>query len=128
MPARARFGSPEIKIGSFPGDGGTQRLPRLVGKSFAMQMVLTGAMVDAGLDERKGLVSEVVADEALIPRAFEIAAEIAAMSSAITPYAKRAVKAAFELPLEHGHGGPLCVSDQVGPHPVTRAFVKAVQQ
>src|SRR5690606_1687130 len=49
----ARFGTPEIKIGSFPGDGGTQRLPRLVGRSFAMQMVLTGDMVGAELAERK---------------------------------------------------------------------------
>jgi enoyl-CoA hydratase len=98
----ARFATPEIKIGSFPGDGGTQRLPRAVGKSFAMQMVLTGMMVDAGLAEHKGLVSEVVADEDLIARAVEIASEIAAMSVAITPYAKRAVNAAFELPLERG--------------------------
>ncbi|TGR72727.1 2,3-dehydroadipyl-CoA hydratase, partial [Mesorhizobium sp. M2D.F.Ca.ET.223.01.1.1] len=70
----AKFATPEIKIGSFPGDGGTQRLPRLVGKSFAMQMVLTGEMVDAALAERKGLISEVVAPERLLPRALEIAA------------------------------------------------------
>jgi enoyl-CoA hydratase len=98
----ARFATPEIRIGSFPGDGGTQRLPRAVGKSFAMQMVLTGTMIDAELAERKGLASEVVADEDLIGRALELAAEIAAMSVAITPYAKRAVNAAFELPLEEG--------------------------
>ncbi|KQZ78143.1 2,3-dehydroadipyl-CoA hydratase [Mesorhizobium sp. Root157] len=98
----AKFASPEIRIGSFPGDGGTQRLPRLVGQSFAMQMVLTGMMVDAALAERKGLISEVVALDALMERALEIAGEIAAMSAAITPYAKRAVKAAAELPLEEG--------------------------
>ena len=98
----ARFATPEIRIGSFPGDGGTQRLPRLVGQSFAMQMVLTGMTVDAPLAERKGLVSEVVAPDALMERALEIAGEIAAMSVAITPYAKRAVKAAAELPLEEG--------------------------
>ena len=98
----AQFATPEIKIGSFPGDGGTQRLPRLVGKSFAMQMVLTGDMVDATLAERKGLVSEVVQAERLVPRALEIAAAIAAKSVAITPYAKKAVLAAFETELQSG--------------------------
>jgi enoyl-CoA hydratase len=98
----AKFATPEIKIGSFPGDGGTQRLPRVVGKSFAMQMVLTGEMVDAVLAERKSLVSEVVSAERLLPRALEIAASIAAKSVAITPYAKKAVLAAFETSLEEG--------------------------
>lgn len=100
--ASASFATPEIKIGSFPGDGGTQRLPRLVGKSFAMQMVLTGMMVDATLAERKGLVSETVEPERLLDRAVEIAAEIARMSVAITPFAKKAVNLAFELPLADG--------------------------
>jgi enoyl-CoA hydratase/carnithine racemase len=67
-----------------------------------MQMVLTGMMVDAALAERKGLVSEVVAPGRLIDRALEIAGEIAAMSVAITPYAKQAVRAAANLPLEEG--------------------------
>lgn len=99
---RAKFSAPEIRIGSFPGDGGTQWLPRLVGKSFAMQMVLTGMMVDASLAERKGLISEVVPDDRLQDRALEIACQIAANSSAITPFAKRSVNAAFELPLSEG--------------------------
>ncbi len=98
----ARFATPEITIGSFPGDGGTQRLPRIVGKSFAMQMVLTGEMVDAALAERKGLVSEVVSSERLLPRVAEIAGSIAAKSDAITPFAKRAVLAAFETTLDEG--------------------------
>lgn len=98
----AKFAAPEIKIGSFPGDGGTQRLPRLVGKSFAMQMVLTGMTVDASLAERKGLVSELLPQEQLLPRALEIGREIALKSTAITPYAKRAVKAADEFPLAEG--------------------------
>jgi enoyl-CoA hydratase len=98
----ATFATPEIKIGAFPGDGGTQRLPRLVGKSFAMQMVLTGEMVDAALAERKGLVSEVVPAERLLPRAMEIANQIAGQSAAITPYAKKAVLAAFETSLADG--------------------------
>lgn len=100
--SEAKFSTPEIKLGSFPGDGGTQRLPRLVGKSFAMQMVLTGMMVDAQLAERKGIVSEVVAPGELQQRAQEVAASIAAMSVAITPVAKLAVNAAFELPLKEG--------------------------
>lgn len=98
----AKFAAPEIKIGSFPGDGGTQRLPRLVGRSFAMQMVLTGDMVDAGLAERKGLVSEVLPPDRLQERAVELAANIARKSVAITPFAKRAIKAADEHPLETG--------------------------
>jgi enoyl-CoA hydratase/carnithine racemase len=98
----AFFATPEIKIGSFPGDGGSQRLPRLVGKSFAMQMVLTGMMVDADLAERKGMISEAVEPDRLLDRAIAIAAEIAKMSTAITPYAKRLVNAAFELPLAEG--------------------------
>ncbi|HEV7250001.1 MAG TPA: enoyl-CoA hydratase-related protein [Shinella sp.] len=98
----AKFATPEINIGSFPGDGGTQRLPRLVGRSFAMQMVLTGQMVDAALAERKGLVSEIMPLEALAERSLEIASAIAAQSVAITPYAKRAVKAAEEHSLAAG--------------------------
>ncbi|WP_439615203.1 enoyl-CoA hydratase-related protein [Shinella sp.] len=98
----AKFATPEINIGSFPGDGGTQRLPRLVGRSFAMQMVLTGQMVDAAHAERKGLVSEIMPLEALAERSLEIASAIAAQSVAITPYAKRAVKAADEHSLADG--------------------------
>jgi enoyl-CoA hydratase len=98
----AKFATPEIKIGSFPGDGGTQRLPRLVGKSFAMQMILTGEMVEATLAERKGLVSEVVAQGRLSLRALEIAALIAEHSIAVTPYAKKAVLASFEHSLSEG--------------------------
>lgn len=98
----AKFATPEIKLGSFPGDGGTQRLPRAVGKSFAMQMILTGDMIDSTLAERKGLVSEVLEADLLIPRANAIASQIAQMSTAITPYAKRAVQGAFERPLAKG--------------------------
>jgi enoyl-CoA hydratase/carnithine racemase len=98
----AKFAAPEIKIGSFPGDGGTQRLPRAVGRSFATQMILTGEMVEAAVAERKGLVSEVVPSDALIARTVELASSIAARSVAITPYAKRAVQVAFELPLTEG--------------------------
>jgi enoyl-CoA hydratase len=98
----AKFATPEIKLGSFPGDGGTQRLPRLVGRSFATQMVLTAQMVDAALAERKGLVSEVLPGAQLLGRAIEIAGEIAKYSTAITPYAKRAIRAADDHPLSAG--------------------------
>jgi enoyl-CoA hydratase/carnithine racemase len=67
-----------------------------------MQMVLTGMTVDAALAERKGLISEVVPPEALMARALGIAGEIAAMSVAVTPFAKRAVRAAADLPLNEG--------------------------
>jgi enoyl-CoA hydratase len=99
---KARFGTPEIKIGSFPGDGGTQRLPRLIGKSLAMQMVLTGEMIDASLAERRGLISEMVSHDDLIPRALAVAGMIASKSVAITPFAKRAVQSAYEHNLEDG--------------------------
>lgn len=98
----AKFSCPEIRIGSFPGDGGTQRLPRVVGKSFAMQMILTGEMVDAGLAERKGLVSEVVPDDALLERALQLGRSVTSNSGAITPFAKRAVQAADRTPLDEG--------------------------
>jgi len=98
----AAFAMPEITLGSFPGDGGTQRLPRLVGKSFAMQMILTGQRIDANTAERKGLVSEVTPPHLLEARMVEIATTIARHSRAITPYAKRAVNAADEYPLAQG--------------------------
>jgi enoyl-CoA hydratase/carnithine racemase len=98
----ATFAFPEIRIGSFPGDGGTQRLPRLVGKSFAMQMILTGETIDAQLAERKGLVSEVVPADRLLQRAMEIANAVAANSVAVAPFAKRAVLAADRMPLPEG--------------------------
>jgi enoyl-CoA hydratase len=98
----ARFGTPEIDVASFPGDGGTQRLPRIVGRGFAMKMVLTGQMIDAAAAERRGLVTEVVRDESLQDRAVELAATIARKPAAIAAYAKQAVRAAEELPLSQG--------------------------
>lgn len=84
----AKFGSPEINIGGFPGDGGTQRLPRIVGKSLAMQMVLTGMTIDAHTAEKTGLISEITRPENLLQRSIEIGNEIAKKSSAIIPLAK----------------------------------------
>jgi enoyl-CoA hydratase/carnithine racemase len=98
----ATFAFPEIRIGSFPGDGGTQRLPRLVGKSFAMQMILTGQTIDAQLAEHKGLISEVVPANRLVQRALEIANAVAANSVAVAPFAKRAVLAADRMALPEG--------------------------
>jgi enoyl-CoA hydratase/carnithine racemase len=98
----AIFACPEIKIGSLPGDGGTQRLPRRVGASFAMQMILTGTSIDAHLAERKGLASEVLPPAALMARALELAQEIAGKSVPILKLAKAAVRVADEMPLVEG--------------------------
>lgn len=98
----ASLGMLEITIGSLPGDGGTQRLAHLVGKSFAMQMILTGQPISADLAERKGLVSEVVPEAQLLARSTAIGRQIAVHSVAVTPYAKAAVNAAFEMPLAAG--------------------------
>jgi enoyl-CoA hydratase/carnithine racemase len=98
----ARFGTPEIDVASFPGDGGTQRLPRIVGRSFAMKMVLTGQMIDAAEAERRGLAAEIVPDESLQDRAIEVATTIARKPAAVAAYAKQAVRAAEELPLSQG--------------------------
>jgi enoyl-CoA hydratase len=99
---RARLGQPEVNIGIIPGGGGSQRLPRLVGPGKAMELVLTGEMIDAREAHRIGLVDEVVAPEDLEKRTMEIAAKIASKSPATIRLAKLAVKAASRLPLEQG--------------------------
>jgi enoyl-CoA hydratase len=98
----ARFGQPEIKIGIFPGDGGTQRLVRAVGKSLAMQMILTGEPIDAATALRAGLVSEVVSDAKAVERALEVGRLIARHSPVATCAAKRSVLRAFQLSLDEG--------------------------
>jgi enoyl-CoA hydratase len=98
----ARFGQPEIKIGIIPGAGGTQRLPRAVGKSKAMDLVLTGRMMDAAEAERAGLVSRVVAPEKLMEEALSAAAAICSMSGPSVMMAKESVNRAFEGPLADG--------------------------
>lgn len=98
----AKFGQPEIKIGAIPGAGGTQRLPRAVGKSKAMDMVLTGRMMDAAEAERASLVSRVVGADKLIDEAVEVATVISAMSLPLAIMAKEAVNRAFESSLNEG--------------------------
>jgi len=98
----ARFGQPEIKLGVIPGAGGTQRLPRAVGKAKAMDMVLTSRMMDAQEAERAGLVSRVVAAEKLLEEAMAAAATIAQLALPAVMMAKEAVQRAYEAPLAEG--------------------------
>ncbi len=98
----ARFGQPEITIGTLPGAGGSQRLTRAVGKAKAMEMCLTGRLMDAEEAERAGLVSRVVPAADLLTEAHKTAAKIAAMSRPATMMAKEAVNAAFETTLAEG--------------------------
>jgi enoyl-CoA hydratase len=98
----ARFGQPEINLGVVPGAGGTQRLTRAVGKSKAMEMVLTGRMIDAAEAERCGLVSRVVPLADLVAEAVKAAKTIAALSPIAVMMAKELVGAAFETPLAQG--------------------------
>jgi enoyl-CoA hydratase len=98
----ARFGQPEIKLGIIPGAGGTQRLPRAVGKSKAMDLVLTGRMMDASEAERGGLVSRVVAADKLIDEALAAAATICGFGMPSVMMAKEAVNRAFEGTLADG--------------------------
>jgi enoyl-CoA hydratase len=98
----ARFGQPEIKIGVIPGAGGTQRLPRAVGKSKAMDMALTGRMMDAAEAERAGLVSRVVPLANLMEEALAAALTISSYSQLATMAAKESINRAFEGSLSDG--------------------------
>ena len=98
----AKFGQPEIKLGVIPGAGGTQRLPRAVGKSKAMDMALTGRMMDAVEAERAGLVSRVVPYEKLADEALGAALVIADFSQVAVMAAKESVNRAFESGLSDG--------------------------
>ena len=98
----AKFGQPEIKLGVIPGAGGTQRLPRAVGKSKAMDMALTGRMMDAAEAERAGLVSRVVPFEKLADEALGAALVIADFSRIAVMAAKESVNRAFESGLSDG--------------------------
>jgi len=98
----AKFGQPEITLGVIPGAGGTQRLTRFVGKAKAMDLILTGRMMDAAEAERCGLVSRVVAADKLSSEALQIAERIAAMSRPAVMMAKESVNRAYETTLGEG--------------------------
>jgi enoyl-CoA hydratase len=98
----AKFGQPEIKLGVIPGIGGTQRLTRAVGKALAMDLVLTGRIIDAAEAQRAGLVARVVPADRLLDEAMSAATTIAAMSLPIAMLAKETVNAAFETTLSTG--------------------------
>lgn len=98
----AKFGQPEIKLGIIPGAGGTQRLPRAVGKAKAMDLALTGRLMDAGEAERAGLVSRVVAADKLMEEALAVATTIAGFSLPSVMMAKEAINRAYEAPLSEG--------------------------
>ncbi len=98
----AKFGQPEINLGVIPGAGGTQRLTRAVGKSKAMDLCLTGRMMDAAEAERCNLVSRVFPADALLEETVKIAAKIASQSRYATAMAKKAVNAAHETTLTEG--------------------------
>jgi enoyl-CoA hydratase len=98
----AKFGQPEVKLGIIPGYGGTQRLPRLVGKGIAMQLVLAGEMITAQEAHRIGLVNEVVAAADLVPRAEAIAQKIIANAPLAVQWAMEAVNKGMEMTLSEG--------------------------
>jgi enoyl-CoA hydratase len=98
----ARFGQPEITLGTMPGAGGTQRLTRFVGKAKAMDLCLTGRMMDAAEAERAGLVSRIVPAADLLTEAVKIAERICEMSRPITMMVKEAVNRAYETTLAEG--------------------------
>jgi len=98
----ARFGQPEINLGILPGSGGTQRLPRAVGKAKAMDLCLTARMMDAAEAERAGLVSRVVPNDKLMAEAMAVAEKIAAYSLPVVMLIKESVNRAYESSLSEG--------------------------
>jgi enoyl-CoA hydratase len=98
----AKFGQPEIELGIIPGIGGTQRLTHAVGKAKAMDLMLTGRMMDVDEAERSGLVARIVPLQSLIEEAVKVAATIASMSLPAVVAAKEAVNRAFETSLAEG--------------------------
>ena len=98
----ARFGQPEINLGVIPGAGGTQRLTRAIGKAKAMEMILTGRMMDAQEAERSNLVARVVPTDQVVAEAVKIGERIAALSAPAVAIAKEAVNRAYETTLSEG--------------------------
>jgi enoyl-CoA hydratase len=98
----ARLGQPEVKLGIIPGYGGTQRLPRLIGKGAALKLILTGEIIGAEEALRLGLVDEVVAPDQVLARAEQIATTIAGMAPLAVRDSIRAVNSGYDLPLASG--------------------------
>lgn len=98
----ARFGQPEIKLGVLPGAGGTQRLPRAIGKAKAMEMCLTGRLMDAEEAERSGLVARIFPADRMLDETIEIARTIAGYSLPVAMMVKEAVNRAYESSLAEG--------------------------
>ncbi|HVB48702.1 MAG TPA: enoyl-CoA hydratase-related protein, partial [Burkholderiales bacterium] len=98
----AKFGQPEVNLGILPGAGGTQRLPRALGKAKAMDLCLTARMMDAAEAERAGLVSRVVPIEKLMEEALAVAGKIASYSLPVVMMIKESVNAAYESTLAEG--------------------------
>jgi enoyl-CoA hydratase len=125
---RAKFGQPEVNLGVIPGYGGTQRLPRLVGKGKALEMILTGAPVGAEEALRLGLVNSVVPSAELLPAADRLARAISAKSRPAIRLAMEAVQASAGLSLEEGQKkeaalfGKCCGTDDF--HEGTMAFLE----
>jgi enoyl-CoA hydratase len=98
----ARFALPEVTLGIIPGGGGTQRLARAIGKAKAMEMILTGRMMEAGEAERLGIAARVVPADRLREEALALAERIAGLSRPVIASAKRAIRAAYDMPLSEG--------------------------
>ncbi len=98
----AKFGQPEINVGAIPGAGGSQRMPRFIGKSKAMYAILTGDMINAHEAEKCGLVAKVFKNEEFMENLSKIAIKIAGKSSALARLAKESVNLSYETPLQEG--------------------------
>jgi len=99
---KAKFGQPEITLGTIPGCGGSQRLPRWVGKSKAMQMCLTGEMIDAEEAKQIGLASQVVPAAELVDTAVKMGNKIGSFSKPVVAMLKQSINSSYETPLSHG--------------------------